>query len=104
MWHLPQLSGWRACSAENECRLWQAEHEPSEPSGLIRPMPRVGPGGGIEFAAGSTLTSLPWHCQQPLTAAALFPIGNAGVIIPRLPSTTSASALSSEPRIRAPFE
>ena len=67
-------------------------------------MPVLGQVAGSSLPPGSTLTSLPWHCQQPLTAAALLPLWNAGVIMPRLPSTTSASVLSSEPRMRAPLE
>ncbi len=55
MWHLPQLSGLRACSAENECRLWQAEQEPSEPSGLMRPMPVLGQVAGSSLPLGKHL-------------------------------------------------
>src|SRR5512145_3148407 len=104
MWHLPQLSGWRACSAEKACRAWQALHEPSEPSGLIRPMPVLGHVAGSSLPSSSTFTTDPWHCQQPLTAAAELPCGNPSVTKPLLPSTTSASRLSSEPSIRAPLE
>ena len=101
---MPQLSGCRACAAENECRLWQAEQDTSEPSGLIRPIPVLGQVAGSSLPPGKTLISLPWHCQQPLTAAELTPFWKAGVTMPRLPSTTSARVLSWEPRMRAPFE
>ena len=57
MWHLPQLSGVRAWAAENEWRLWQAVQEPSEPSGLIRPMPVLGQVAGSSFPLGRILTS-----------------------------------------------
>ena len=104
MWHLPQLSGWRACSDEKECRLWQAEQEPSDPSGLMRPMPVLGHVAGSSLPSPRTLIWEPWHCQQPFTAAALLPPGKPGVTMPRLPSTTSARTLSSDPRMRPPLE
>src|SRR5512144_3184511 len=101
MWHLPQVSGVRACAAENSWREWHAAQEPSLPSGLIRPMPVFGHTAGSGLPLAAILTSAPWHCQQPLAAAAETPLGKEAVLKPRLPSTTSASTLSSEPRIRA---
>ncbi|MBL9128088.1 MAG: hypothetical protein JNL97_10595 [Verrucomicrobiales bacterium] len=50
------------------------------------------------------MTTLQWHCQQPFTAAEPLPCGKPGVFMPRFPSTTSDSVLSSEPRMRAPLE
>jgi len=79
MWHLPQLSGIRASAAENAWRLWQAEQEPSEPSGLMGRC-RVRPGRGVEPALLAHLDLATWHCQQPRTAAALTPSGYAGVL------------------------
>ena len=67
------LLGHRMRKAEKEWRLWQAEQEPSEPSGLIRPMPVLGQVAGSSLPPGNTFTSEPWHAQQPLTAAALIP-------------------------------
>ncbi len=55
MWHLPQVSGWRAWAAENVCRVWQAVQEPSEPSGLIRPMPVFGQVAGSSLPLGEHL-------------------------------------------------
>src|SRR3989338_4761902 len=104
MWHLPQFSGFRACSTENLCREWQAEQEPSDPSGFIRPIPVFGHVAGSRAPSFKTFTSEPWHCQQPLTTAADTPSGNPSVFIIRLPSTISARRLSKEPKIRAPLE
>ena len=42
MWHLPQFSGPRESLAMNSWRLWQAWHEPLEPSGFKRPTPLFG--------------------------------------------------------------
>ena len=39
----------------------------------MRPIPVLGQVAGSSLPPGSTFTSLPWHCQQPLTAAALLP-------------------------------
>ena len=39
-----------------------------------------------------------------IVAADEMPMGNIGVTNPRFPSTTSASTLSKEPRMRPPFE
>jgi hypothetical protein len=75
---LPQVSGVRACADENSWREWQAAQEPSLPSGLMRPMPVLGQVAGSGLPFGPILTSVPWHCQQPLTAAEEMPCGNAG--------------------------
>jgi len=103
MWHFPQLSGCRACAAEKLWRLWQAVQEPSEPSGLMRPMPVLGQVAGSRVPSFRTFTCEPWHCQHPLTAAAETPSGKAGVTNALFPSTTSASTLSREPRMRPAF-
>ena len=39
---MPQFSGWRARRGEKSWRLWQAEHEPREPSRFSRPIPVLG--------------------------------------------------------------
>ncbi len=70
----------------------------------MRPMPVFGHVAGSSLPSSSTFTIEPWHCQQPLTAAADTPSGKPGVTMPLLPSTTSASTLSSEPRMRPPLE
>src|SRR3989338_1215492 len=104
MWHLPQFSGLRPCSTENLWREWKAEHDPSVPSGLILPIPVFGHVAGSNLPSPITLTSEPWHCQQPLTEAADMPSGNPGVTIIRFPSTMSARRLSKDPRILPPLE
>ena len=95
----------RASAAEKPCREWHAEQLPSDPSGLTRPIPELGQVAGSRIPVSLlTWITLPWHCQQPLTAAAEMPPGNIGVTIAELPSTTSASMLSSEPMMRPALE
>ena len=60
------------------------------------------PGLGSGLDVNGLVTKLMAVEQQPLTALAATPSGCPGVSIARFPSTTSASTLSSEPRIRPP--
>src|SRR3989338_1214864 len=104
MWHLPQFSGLRACSTENLCREWQAEQDPSDPSGLIRPIPVLGQVAGSNFPPSKTLTSEPWHCQQPLTTAADTPSGNPGVTILLFPSAPPGRGFLKKTKNPPPLE
>src|SRR5215467_6893165 len=101
-WHLPQVLGSRACAAENSWRWWHAVQLPSEPSGFTRPIPVLGHVAASSLPSLSICVTPPWHCQQPFTAAADMPLGNCSVFIEAvLPSTTSASRLSTEPIMRS---
>ena len=46
---------------------------------LIRPMPVFGHVAGSSIPSPMTSTWEPWHCQQPLTAAAELPSGTIRV-------------------------
>ena len=71
---MPQFSGWRARRGEKSCREWQAEHEPSEPSRLIRPMPVFG-----QVDALRRLTGLIYFPITP-TFPWLGPLGMLGYL------------------------
>ena len=57
--------------------------------------------GEITSAVSAGSNALLRLGATPVTAAADVPCGNAAVLNPRLPSTTSAKTLSRDPRIRA---
>ena len=78
--------------------------EPRDPSGLMRPMPVFGQVAGSSLPSARTRTSAPWHCKQPLTAAAEGSTRFPSSSYRANPSTTSASTLSRLPRIWPPLE
>jgi hypothetical protein len=67
---LEQASGWRACALEKPWRVWQGLQDPSEPSGLMRPIPEFGQLRRVSLLGldGSIWTLVPWQLSQPMTA------------------------------------
>ena len=73
-------------------RAWQASRSPSEPSGLMRPMPVLGQVSRVGLALGGpNSTSEPWHWRQPAIATAGGPPDDL------------ASRLSSDPGSARPW-